>query len=110
MLQLILRNLLSNAIKFSHPKNRIAIDVAKDKMHLIKITVTDWGIGIPKDRLPGLLSIKENFKQIGTAEEKGTGLGLILCDEFIRKHGGNLTIQSTQKEGTSVTFTLPTTS
>ncbi len=108
MLQTVLRNLLSNAIKFSHKNSKIAVDISTSASKEVKVTVTDWGIGIPNDKLSEILSIKESYKQLGTNDEKGTGLGLILCKEFITKHNGQIHIQSKEGEGTSVTFTLPT--
>ena len=108
MLQTILRNLLSNAIKFSNTNSKIAVDISTSASKEVKITVTDWGIGIPHDKVDGILSTKENYKQAGTNNEKGTGLGLILCKEFVAKHNGKIYIQSKEGDGTSVTFTLPT--
>lgn len=106
MIELVFRNLLSNAIKFTYPEGKITISAAEEKT-MIQIAVQDTGIGIPEKSLPKLFRIDERYKQLGTMHEKGTGMGLILCKEFVEKHGGAIWIESVEDQGTTVKFTLP---
>ncbi|MEI7980614.1 MAG: HAMP domain-containing sensor histidine kinase [Bacteroidota bacterium] len=113
MTQTILRNLVSNAIKFSGNHKTIWIrtitSVMLDKVPLgfIGIVVTDEGIGIKKENLGLLFRIDSGFHQKGTAMETGTGLGLILCKEFVEKHGGAIWAESEDNHGSTFYFTLP---
>ncbi len=93
MINTVLRNLISNAIKFTHPGGNINISIEK-KPNEIMVSVADNGVGIPKDSIDKLFRIDENFSTPGTQKEKGTGLGLILCKEFIEKHGGRIWVES----------------
>jgi two-component system, sensor histidine kinase and response regulator len=105
-LQLILRNIIHNAIKFSKPSDTIVVTAEKDLPFCI-ISVKDNGIGMTNDELHTLVETKNYFSKAGTLKEKGTGLGLLLCKEFIKLNGGEMNIKSTINEGTQVTFTLP---
>ncbi len=105
-LQLILRNIIHNAIKFSKPSDTIVVSAEKDLPFCI-ISVKDNGIGMTNDELHMLIETKHYFSKAGTLKEKGTGLGLLLCKEFIKLNGGEMNIKSTINEGTQVTFTLP---
>ncbi len=93
MINTVLRNLISNSIKFTHPGGNINISIEK-KPNEIMVSVADNGVGIPKDSIDKLFRIDENFSTPGTQKEKGTGLGLILCKEFIEKHGGRIWVES----------------
>ena len=105
MMSAVLRNLISNAIKFTHPGGEIIISVEeKDEL---TVSVSDNGIGIPKERIEQLFRIDENYSTSGTLNEKGTGLGLILCKEFIEKHGGKIWVESEEGKGSIFYFTLP---
>jgi signal transduction histidine kinase len=73
----------------------------------IEVSIVDEGIGISKENLSRLFRIDEKFKSNGTAGEKGTGLGLIICREFVEKNGGNIFVQSEQGQGTTFAFTIP---
>ncbi len=106
MLNTIVRNLLSNAIKFTDNNGTVEID-CKLTDNSAEISVSDTGIGIPEEILPNLFHIDVRSQQAGTAGEKGTGLGLILCKEFIDKHDGKISVESNAGKGTKVTFTLP---
>ncbi len=106
MLSSILRNLVNNAIKFSMPGSEVLIS-AERIQSAVKICIKDHGVGIPKERLDKLFRIDEAESTRGTANEKGTGLGLILCKEFVEKHGGSIWVESKQGHGTSFYFTLP---
>ncbi len=105
MLEIILRNLLSNAIKFVKQNGKIEIS-AEDLGNFIKINVTDNGVGINKENLEKINSQQE-FTTIGSKDEKGTGLGLTLCKDFIKVNKGEFGIESQENIGTTVWFTLP---
>lgn len=106
MFQTIIRNLLSNAIKFTPRKGMIKI-LASTHDQFVEFSVHDNGIGIPPDKIPVLFQINENFSRAGTDGEQGTGLGLLLCYEFVKKHQGSIWIESEPGEGTTFRFTLP---
>jgi signal transduction histidine kinase len=105
MVQLITRNLLSNAIKFSHTGGSIMLDsfIMEDFIH---ITIRDEGLGISNEKIKLLLT-DEYCSTPGTKGEKGTGLGLILCREFVEKNRGKLNITSTVGKGSTFSFSLP---
>ncbi len=105
MLNLVLRNLISNSIKFSNKQGIIKI-TSEQNDGVVKVKVSDNGIGIPDNDLEKILRIDIRYTTEGTAEEKGTGLGLILCKEIIEKHGGEIQIKSENNKGTEVSFTL----
>jgi PAS domain S-box-containing protein len=108
MISTILRNLLSNAIKFTENGGKVTILSAIDKNELT-VTITDNGVGISKENIDKLFTINEGFSTPGTEKEKGTGLGLILCKEFIEKHHGKIWVESNVGIGSSFSFSLPTT-
>ncbi|MBL6447103.1 hypothetical protein JMN32_12345 [Fulvivirga sp. 29W222] len=105
MMRLLLRNLVGNAIKFTL-KNGVVSIKSQMKQGFIHISVTDTGVGLTKKEIDKILS-KEFFTKHGTAGEKGSGLGLMLCKEFAELHGGNLHIKGTPDEGSTFTFTIP---
>ena len=106
MISTVVRNLLTNAIKFTPPYGSIKI-TAKDETDQVKITVEDTGIGISDNNLHRLFSLTEYFSTQGTNNEGGTGLGLILCKEFIDKHSGKITVETELKKGSIFSFTIP---
>lgn len=106
MLKTILRNLISNAIKFTHRNGEIHIRAVKDHSFTI-ITVTDNGVGIAHDQIDKIWDITQNYTTEGTANEKGSGLGLLLCKEFVEKHGGWIWVDSEPGKGSSFRFALP---
>jgi signal transduction histidine kinase len=103
---LILRNLIHNAIKFSKSEGSINIKSEKQNAHC-NILVEDQGIGMTEREVQMILTENEFFTRVGTDQEKGTGLGLLLCKDFIKRNGGKLSIESTAGKGTKVKFTLP---
>ena len=105
MINLVLRNLVSNAIKFTPEQGSIYIDAVK-KDHYIEVSVTDNGMGISPDVLPELFANKF-ISTNGTSKESGTGLGLMLCKDFLQKNGGEIAVQSQLGKGTVFSFTLP---
>jgi len=106
MIDTILRNLVSNAIKFSHKGDKIKI-VVTDVDKKLNISVLDNGIGISSDRLSVIFDIDKRTNTTGTDDEMGTGLGLILCKDFVIKHGGEIWAESTLGKGSMFTFSLP---
>lgn len=102
----ILRNLLSNAIKFTNNEGSITIDVAKIDS-FIEVQVSDTGVGILPEKIPFLFTIEQDISTSGTANEKGTGLGLLLCKELIEKQGGKIWVESTVGKGSIFYFTIP---
>lgn len=107
MIQTVVRNLISNAIKFNFPGGKIMIDADDSSPDEVVISVSDNGIGIPKFQVSKLFKIDEVYKSDGTLKEKGSGLGLILCREFVEKHGGHIWADSDAGKGSSFYFTLP---
>jgi two-component system sensor histidine kinase/response regulator len=104
--KLILRNLLSNAIKFSFVGGVIQVNVQTTKTSVV-ITIKDFGKGMNEETLQHLFLLENTTSTYGTLNEKGTGLGLMLCKEFIEKNGGSITAESSLGEGSSFTFSLP---
>jgi signal transduction histidine kinase len=106
MVKTILRNLLNNAIKYSYVGGEIMVSAVENDQ-FVEITVQDEGIGM-KRKVQNELFIKSEFHSTrGTNNENGTGLGLILCKEFVEKHGGSIWIESESGKGCKVKFTLP---
>ncbi|MCD4769113.1 MAG: hypothetical protein K8R35_02965 [Bacteroidales bacterium] len=108
MLQTVLRNLISNAIKFTNTDGRVDINVISDQDQ-IKITIADNGVGMDEETQNNLFKIDANLTTNGTANEKGSGLGLILCKEFAEKLGGKIWIESILGEGSKFILTIPKT-
>ena len=106
MLQLVLRNLISNAIKFTHKNGTVGISMDEEFPNLY-IKVKDDGIGMSKDIRKNLFKANEHTSTPGTENEKGTGLGLMLCKEFLDKYQGELQVDSELGKGTTFTVTLP---
>jgi PAS domain S-box-containing protein len=106
MISTIMRNLLSNAIKFTKPGGEVTISVHMKPEELI-VAVCDNGIGMDKDRLDKLFRIDESISTRGTQSEEGTGLGLILCREFVLRHCGNIWVESTLGVGSKFLFSIP---
>ncbi|MEN8116655.1 MAG: HAMP domain-containing sensor histidine kinase, partial [Bacteroidota bacterium] len=106
MFSTIIRNLVANAIKFTNGNGGVTIQIKQEK-GFCKISVKDNGVGIPKENISKIFRIDSNVSTRGTDGEKGTGLGLILCKEFIEKHGGKLWVESESGKGSNFVFTLP---
>jgi len=107
MLKTILRNLISNAIKYTHNKGEVKISAIQKQSH-IEVTVSDNGVGISEEIRNELFDIDANITTTGTANEVGSGLGLILCKEFVEKHGGKIWVNSELGKGSAFVFSLPT--
>ncbi|MBS3807136.1 MAG: hybrid sensor histidine kinase/response regulator [Bacteroidales bacterium] len=106
MVKTVLRNLIINAIKFTREKGQITI-TSEYKDGLLEVSVGDNGVGIQKQNLEKILNMKEYYTTFGTKREKGSGLGLNLCIDFIRRNNGELYIDSDYGKGSTFTFTLP---
>jgi signal transduction histidine kinase len=102
----VLRNLIANAIKFTPQGGRVIIAAQPGKDEVF-VSVADTGVGIPASVVQKLFRIDTKHSTKGTADEKGTGLGLILCKEFIEKNGGTIGVQSEEGKGSTFYFTLP---
>ena len=105
MIKSVLRNLLSNAIKFSDFNSEIKVSVRKEEGRVI-VAVTDSGKGIKKEDQPKLLNDATHFTTFGTNSEEGSGLGLLLCRDFVRKNGGELWFESEENVGSVFSFAL----
>lgn len=106
MINAVLRNLISNAIKFTEQQGSVWVS-SKRTNGKVAVSVHDTGIGISKDNLKKLFRIDLKHSTPGTEDEKGTGLGLNLCKEFVEKNGGRIKVESSPGEGTVITFTVP---
>ncbi len=106
MIKTILRNLISNAIKFTHKNGTIEV-IAKKNINQLEVLVADNGIGMSDDTISKLFRIDANLTMRGTENEKGTGLGLFLCKEFVEKHSGRIWVESKPGEGSQFHFTIP---
>jgi len=106
MLTTILRNLISNAIKYSHSGGTITIYAIKSDLD-IELYVADNGIGMSKEIIKGIFKISEQVSTPGTANEIGSGLGLILCKDFVEKHNGKIWVESELGIGTKIGFSIP---
>lgn len=106
MLDTIIRNLISNALKFTHANGLVEISVRQNQEYA-EVSVSDTGIGLEPQHIPKLFQPEAKYKRLGTAHEKGTGLGLILCKEFVERNGGKIWVQSDVDRGSAFSFSIP---
>jgi two-component system, sensor histidine kinase and response regulator len=106
MISTVIRNLMSNAIKYTKPGGKITLNVDKED-NMAVISVKDTGIGISPENINKLFKENEDYKTYGTNNEEGTGLGLILCKEFVHKNNGTISVKSELNIGTETFFKLP---
>jgi signal transduction histidine kinase len=108
MANTIMRNLISNSIKFTSEKGLIEIRVSEfeDDGRFLQISISDNGTGIKQENLEMLFKTEEYFTTKGTNQEKGTGLGLLLCKELVEKNGGQISCVSEFGKGSTFSFTL----
>lgn len=106
MLKFVIRNLLMNAIKFTNRNGIIKISASQQKENVI-VSVEDNGIGIDEDKMEKLFDISEKISTPGTEKERGTGLGLLLCKEFIEMNHGTIWVESEVDKGSKFYFTVP---
>ncbi len=107
MFQFVLRNLVGNAIKFTHEGGMVKVEATVLAEEQVAILITDNGTGIAPHDLPKLFRIDMYHTAKGTANESGTGLGLILCQEFVSRNGGEITVKSILGRGSVFRFTVP---
>ena len=107
MLSVILRNLFTNSVKFTPSGGKVTISASSNGSEYTRFDVTDTGKGIPPEIVKSLFRIDSTASSYGTDGETGTGLGLILCHEFIQKLGGAIWVKKTSGSGTTFSFTLP---
>lgn len=119
MIHSVIQNLVTNSIKFSNSNGRVVIRGRvpqtyskvsnpnhNSDRHWLEISVTDNGIGIPEEILPKLFKLNGKFSSTGTANEPGTGLGLVMCHEMVEKNGGRIWAESIAGQGTTFIFTI----
>jgi PAS domain S-box-containing protein len=108
MLMVILRNIVTNAIKFTNYGGKISI-YGIEIQNTVEVTISDNGIGISDEIKSKLFSLENSITTAGTAKEKGSGLGLVLCKDFVEKHGGRIWVESQVGKGSDFKFTIPAT-
>ncbi len=107
MISTVLRNLLANAVKFTRKGGKVVGNAIEREDGMIEISVTDTGIGIPSANIDKLFKLGEDVGARGTDNEPSTGLGLILCKEFVEKHSGKIWVESIENVGSTFYFTVP---
>ncbi len=107
MVSTVFRNLISNAIKFTRSGGHMTLKITPEQNGVL-VSVSDSGIGIPEGRIGKLFRIDQSYSTTGTNNEQGTGLGLILCKEFVEKNGGKIWVESEEGKGSVFYFTLKT--
>lgn len=106
MFKLVINNLITNSVKFTPIGGEITID-ASEKEDYVEVSISDNGIGIDKNNIDKIFNFTTPYSTEGTKGEKGTGLGLALCKEFIEKNGGRIWFNNNEGQGTKFSFTLP---
>ena len=106
MLNTVLRNLIMNAIKFTYPGGKVSVNCNKEN-GAVNVAVSDDGIGMDQEKIGNLFRIDKTESNIGTAGESGTGLGLLLCKDFIEKNHGIIEVRSKLGKGSIFSFSLP---
>jgi PAS domain S-box-containing protein len=106
MLQTLIRNLVSNALKYTTPGGRVELKAVRQNDEVL-FSVSDDGIGMELQTLNSLFKLGETVSMEGTAGERGTGFGLMICKEFVEKHGGRIYAESTPGKGSTFFFTIP---
>jgi signal transduction histidine kinase len=120
MIHSVLQNLITNSIKFSNSKGKVVLRSRVPQTNVqskssedqgdrqwLEVSISDNGIGIPEEILPKLFKLNGQYSQAGTANEPGTGLGLVLCHEMVEKNGGRIWAESIAGQGTTFIFTIP---
>ena len=107
MFESVVRNLVFNAVKFTHNEGKITISAHVTTNSSVEISITDTGIGMNKNIIDNLFRLDANIGRKGTEGEPSTGLGLIICKDFIEKHGGRFWVESEVGKGSTFRFTLP---
>ncbi|MHB8337247.1 MAG: PAS domain S-box protein [Ignavibacteriaceae bacterium] len=107
MLNTVVRNLLSNAVKFTTTEGKVTISAKETNDNMVEVSVTDTGIGMSENDVNKLFKLDEKVRKPGTDGEPSTGLGLLLCKEFVENHGGKIWIKSQENIGSTFYFTVP---
>jgi signal transduction histidine kinase len=107
MFESVIRNLLFNAVKFTHKKGHVTISAESMPNNSVEISIGDTGIGMKKEMVDNLFRLDTNVSRKGTEGETSTGLGLIICNDFVEKHGGVFHVESVVGKGSTFRFTLP---
>jgi signal transduction histidine kinase len=106
MIKTVLRNLLSNAVKFTPNEGSITIK-AEIVKEVVQIKVSDTGIGLDEKQKTKLFTVNQEKIRSGTEQEQGSGLGLVLCKEFVEKNGGKIWVEPKQAVGSTFAFNIP---
>ena len=106
MIKTVIRNLISNAIKFSNEGSEVLVSL-KEEDNMAVVSVKDSGCGIDEENQKKLLHTDTHFSTFGTNNEEGSGLGLLLCKDFVTKNGGELWFTSKKEEGSTFSFSIP---
>ncbi len=106
MLNSIITNLITNAIKFTHKEGNVEVN-AQEVGNMVEIRIVDDGVGMTESAMQKLFRIDMHHSTTGTGNERGTGLGLLLCKEFVEKHGGKIDVESEMGDGSTFKFTIP---
>jgi signal transduction histidine kinase len=107
LLQSTLRNLVSNALKFTHKGGKVILSAESAADRKVEISISDTGIGMSPNMIDNLFRIEVQTNRKGTLGEPSTGLGLLLCKEFIERHGGEIRVTSEVGKGRTFYFTMP---
>ena len=106
MIKTVIRNLVANAIKFTHEQGSVEVHVSRVP-NAIQIAVSDTGMGISKENIPKLFDKKSFITTSDTTQSLGTGIGLSICFDFVKKHGGEIWVESEEGKGSTFYFTIP---
>lgn len=107
MIDTVVRNLVSNALKFTLVGGKIEVGGKHNQDNTVSVWVKDSGLGIAPDKLLSIFEAGKNKSVMGTDGETGTGLGLVICKDFVEKNKGTITVTSKQGKGTTFTIVLP---
>jgi signal transduction histidine kinase len=107
MFESLMRNLIFNAVKFTPKGGKVYITALPVSDNSVEISVSDTGIGMDQNMIDHLFQLNEQVNRCGTEGESSTGLGLIICKDFIEKHGGKISVESEEGIGSTFRFTLP---
>jgi signal transduction histidine kinase len=108
MTRMVLRNLVSNALKFTKTGGRVEIS-AQSRDNWTEVAVSDNGVGLDAEEIAKLFRLDVSYHRRGTTGEPGSGMGLILCQDMVEKHGGRIWVESQPGQGSVFRFTLPAT-
>ena len=106
MLETVFSNFISNAIKFTNNNGEVILSMKKENKQII-FSVQDNGIGITHEKISSLFAVNQKNNSLGTNNETGTGLGLVLCKDFVEKHGGKIWVNSQIEKGSTFMFNIP---